>query len=395
MGPLAPQIIGNELNLIVAFLIGIGFGFALEQAGFSTSKKLVGLFYGYDFTVLKVFMTGGLTAMTGVIILTHFGLLDIDLVYINPLYLWPAIVGGLIMGLGFVIGGFCPGTSICAAAIGKIDAMYFVLGSFIGVYIFAEGYPLFEGLYKSSFYGSPFIYDTLGISRGLFAFSFIMIAIILYWIVSWIQAKINKQEIIFNNYKTYIPISIIAFIIAFSTLFLPNKKDSILSKVNDINFIYSQQIDKISTDELAIRLLKNDKSLQLIDVRDIQEFNKSALPNAFHTEMNNLFTKDLNKILSTKGKINIFYSDDELNAKKAALIAKELDIKNIFILEGGYNNFKEEYLTINYETINTNNNNYDLIRFRKEASPQIIKLIEESKPKAVVKQVNKRALGGC
>jgi len=120
MGPLAPQIIGNELNLIVAFLIGIGFGFVLEQAGFSTSKKLVGLFYGYDFTVLKVFMTGGLTAMTGVIILTHFGFLDIDLVYINPLYLWSAIVGGLIMGLGFVIGGFCPGTSICAVAIGKL-----------------------------------------------------------------------------------------------------------------------------------------------------------------------------------------------------------------------------------------------------------------------------------
>lgn len=395
MGPLAPQIIGNELNLIIAFLIGIGFGFALEQAGFSTSKKLVGLFYGYDFTVLKVFMTGGLTAMTGVIILTHFGLLDIDLVYINPLYLWSAIVGGLIMGLGFVIGGFCPGTSICAAAIGKIDAMYFVLGSFIGVYIFAEGYPLFEGLYKSSFYGSPFIYDTLGISRGLFAFSFITIAIILYWIVSWIQAKVNKQEINFNNYKNYIPISIVAFMIAFSTLFLPNKKDSILAKVNDTNFINSQQIEKISTDELAIRLIKNDKSLQLIDVRDIQEFNKSALPNAFHTEINNLFTKDWNKILNTKGKINIFYSDDELNAKKAALIAKELDVKNVYILEGGFNNFKEEYLTTNYETMNTNNYSNDLIRFRKEASPKIIKLIEESKPKSVVKQVNTRALGGC
>lgn len=395
MGPLAPQIIGNELNLIVAFLIGIGFGFVLEQAGFSTSKKLVGLFYGYDFTVLKVFMTGGLTAMTGVIILTHFGFLDIDLVYINPLYLWSAIVGGLIMGLGFVIGGFCPGTSICAVAIGKIDALYFIIGSFIGVYIFAEGYPLFEGLYKSSFYGSPFIYNTLGISRGLFAFSFITIAIILYWIVSWIQSKVNKEEINYNNYKVYIPISIIAFMIAFSTLFLPNKKDYILTQVNDINFINSQKIEKISTDELAIRLLKNDKSLQLIDVRNIEEFNKLALPNAYHTEINNLFSKSWNKILNTRGKINIFYSDGELNAKKAALIAKELDVKNVYILEGGFNNFKKEYLNLNTENLNTTNYNYDLIRFRKEASPQIIKLIEESKPKVVVKQVNTRALGGC
>ena len=86
--------------------------------------------------------------MLGVIVLGHFGLLDISLIYINPTFLWSAIVGGLIMGLGFVIGGFCPGTSVCAAAIGKIDAMIFILGSFIGVLIFAEGYPIFENFIK-------------------------------------------------------------------------------------------------------------------------------------------------------------------------------------------------------------------------------------------------------
>ncbi len=163
--------------------------------------------------------------------------------------------------------------------------------------------------------------------------------------------------------------------IAFSTLFLPNKKDHILTQVNDINFINSQNINKISVDELAIRLLKKDKSLQLIDVRNIKEFNKIALPNAYHTEVNNLFSKSWNKILNTRGKINIFYSDDELNAKKAASIAKELDVKNVYVLEGGFNNFEKEYLNLNTENLNTTNYNYDLIRFRKEASPQIIKLI--------------------
>lgn len=149
MGPLVPDIIGNELNFIVALFIGIAFGFILEQAGFSTSRKLVGLFYGYDFTVLRVFFTAGVTAMLGVIVLGHFGLLDLSLIYINPTFLRSAIAGGLIMGLGFVIGGFCPGTSITAAAIGKIDGMIFVLGSVIGVFIFAEGYPVFENFYNA------------------------------------------------------------------------------------------------------------------------------------------------------------------------------------------------------------------------------------------------------
>ncbi|MGQ9643197.1 MAG: YeeE/YedE thiosulfate transporter family protein, partial [Ignavibacterium sp.] len=103
MGPLVPDIISNNLNFIVALVIGILFGAILEQAGFSTSKKLVGLFYGYDFTVLRVFFTAGLVAMIGVMALDHFGLLDMSLVYINPTFLWSAIIGGLIMGLGFVV----------------------------------------------------------------------------------------------------------------------------------------------------------------------------------------------------------------------------------------------------------------------------------------------------
>jgi hypothetical protein len=54
MGPLIPQgFINPDLNLFFAFVIGLGFGSVLEQAGFSSSRKLAGLFYGYDFIVLR------------------------------------------------------------------------------------------------------------------------------------------------------------------------------------------------------------------------------------------------------------------------------------------------------------------------------------------------------
>ena len=110
MAPLVPSMISPEFDFVMAFLLGIGFGFVLEQAGFSSTRKLVGLFYGYDFTVLKVFFTAGVTAMTGVLLFGHFGILNLDAIYVNPTYLWSALVGGLIMGAGFIIGGFCPGT---------------------------------------------------------------------------------------------------------------------------------------------------------------------------------------------------------------------------------------------------------------------------------------------
>src|SRR5512145_514473 len=141
MGPLAPnEIISENTNFLLAFFIGIAFGWVLESSGFSSSRKLAGVFYGYDTVVLKVFFTGAVTAMLGLLFLSLFGWIDLNLVYVNETFLWSAIIGGMIMGLGFIMGGYCPGTSFCGAAIGKIDAMIFIVGLFIGVAIFGAGY---------------------------------------------------------------------------------------------------------------------------------------------------------------------------------------------------------------------------------------------------------------
>src|SRR5512140_3527781 len=160
MGPFVPDLISDQLNLVVALILGIGFGFVLEQAGFSSSRKLAGVFYGYDFTVLRVFFTAGVTAMSGVIIFGSLGWLDTGFIYINPTYLQAAILGGVIMGFGFIIGGYCPGTSVCGAAIGKIDAMIVVGGGLIGVFLYAELYPWFEGITNASVLGNVRIFNT-------------------------------------------------------------------------------------------------------------------------------------------------------------------------------------------------------------------------------------------
>lgn len=195
MGPLAPyEIISENTNLFLAFLIGICFGFVLEQAGFSSSRKLAGVFYGYDMVVLKVFFTGAITAMLGLLFFSLFGWIDLDLVYVNETFLFSSILGGVIMGLGFILGGFCPGTSFCGAAIGKIDAMLFVIGLFIGVFIFQEGYPLWEGIYKAEFWGYPRVTEYLGLSYGVFALLLILVAVGMFWVAEWAEKKFAREE---------------------------------------------------------------------------------------------------------------------------------------------------------------------------------------------------------
>ena len=112
MGPLIPnELIPSEWNFVIALLIGMAFGFILESSGFSSSRKLAGVFYGYDFAVLKVFLTAGIVAVIGLYYMDYLSWVDIKQLYIQPTYLWGAIVGGMIMGVGFLAGGFCPGTS--------------------------------------------------------------------------------------------------------------------------------------------------------------------------------------------------------------------------------------------------------------------------------------------
>ncbi|MDX9811314.1 MAG: YeeE/YedE thiosulfate transporter family protein [Bacteroidales bacterium] len=195
MGPLAVnEIISENTNLFLAFIIGIGFGFVLEQSGFSSSRKLAGMFYGYDTVVLKVFFTAAITTMLGLLFFSLFGWIDLDMVYINPTYLPSAITGGIVMGAGFIMGGFCPGTSFCGAAIGKIDAMVFIGGLFLGVFGFGITYGWWEKLYFAGYKGEPKISDSLGMSDGLFGLILIVVALAMFAAGEWAEKKFPREE---------------------------------------------------------------------------------------------------------------------------------------------------------------------------------------------------------
>lgn len=196
MGPLTTLAqLPEWLNLLIAFCIGIGFGFALEQAGFSSSRKLVGMFYGYDTTVLKVFFTAAIVALAGSQLLSFFGLLNLKLVYVNPYYINATLIGGAIMGAGFLMGGYCPGTGISALSIGKIDAFIFLLGGMTGAFLFAETYPMIESIALENYRGTMRIDEWLGVSAGLFTLLLIVAAVALFWLAELAEKKFSRADI--------------------------------------------------------------------------------------------------------------------------------------------------------------------------------------------------------
>jgi len=195
MGPLTfNDIISTEWNYVIALIIGMAFGYILEASGFSSSRKLIGVFYGYDFVVLRVFFTAVSVAMIGLLYLDYFGFLNFSQLYVLPTYLNAQILGAIIMGFGFLLGGFCPGTSLTALAIGKIDGWVFTAGIWLGIFIFSEAFPLIEDFYNSGYLGYVTLMDQFGVSPYVVAFVFALVAVSAFTVASIVRRRVKDVQ---------------------------------------------------------------------------------------------------------------------------------------------------------------------------------------------------------
>jgi uncharacterized membrane protein YedE/YeeE len=184
---------GDEFSLLVAFVLGLGFGFCLERAGFGSARKLAAQFYLYDMSVFKVMFTAIVTALLGVTYLGWLGWLDLDLVYLVPTHLGPQIVGGLVLGVGFVVGGYCPGTSVAALATGRFDALIYALGIFAGSFAYAELYPSIKPFVNANALGPVTLPELLHLPWGLVVFVVVLIAVAGFWGATLIERRVGGR----------------------------------------------------------------------------------------------------------------------------------------------------------------------------------------------------------
>ena len=173
---IAPYEISYALSLGLAVLVGIFFGLSLERSGLGDPHKLTGVFYFRDFTVPKVMFTAIVVASTGIYLLSDLHVLDLSRVWIIPTFFWPQLVGGLVFGVGFVVSGYCPGTSVAGLASGRLDALVTMAGIVAGSLLFAMFFPVLEGFYLSSDQGVVTIQSLLGVSHWVVIAVLIVVA---------------------------------------------------------------------------------------------------------------------------------------------------------------------------------------------------------------------------
>ena len=130
-------------------LTGVLFGYVLEGAGFGSPRKLTAQFRLSDWSVFKVMLTAVIVAAAGLWLAEAAGLIPARAVFVPTVYFWAIAAGGALIGGGFALGGYCPGTAAVGLGSGRGDALVFILGMVAGTAIFAAVFAPLETFYMA------------------------------------------------------------------------------------------------------------------------------------------------------------------------------------------------------------------------------------------------------
>ncbi len=340
---------GDEASLIVAFLIGIGFGFFLERAGFGSAKKLVSQFYLNDLSVFKVMFTAIVTAMLGVTYLSWAGFLDLSLVYLVPTYWVAQVVGGLLLGVGFVVGGYCPGTSIAATATGKLDGLVFVLGFAAGTLGFALAFPLVKGLYTAGDIGTKTLPQVLGIPYGILVFGVVLMAVFGFMGATWVERKMAARAADGVGEPTCACLSKLTLNQKLGGLALALGALAVFANVAPGHTVtvdakelltgVERQEDHVTPAELAAWIIEGRTDYRLVDIRDEKAFAEYHIPTAENVPLATV----ADGALGRTEKI-VLYGDGGIHAAQAWMVLKGRGYTRVYTLLEGLDAWKDEVL---------------------------------------------------
>ncbi len=348
MGPFSTVYSWGTWTLyIVSFFIGIGFGAALEMAGFGDSRKLTGQFYLRDMTVLKVMF--GAIVVAGVLLglFSSLGLIDMSLVWVNPTFLWPGVVGGFVMGVGFMIGGFCPGTSVVAAATLKLDGMVFLLGVAIGIFLFGETVPLFKSFWLSSSYGVLTLPEVFGANKGDIILGLVVVGLGSFALAELAEAKLGgggterEVRILPRTRLGWTAVGGLALLAVIAAVkgepTTQDRWERIAAKASEK--LTSRQV---YVDPREVAEVTRDTNLYtvVLDVRPEADYNLFHLKGSRNVTLGQLSDQHwVKEQLSTLPSNTAFFtvSWDEIGATEAWKRLTAQRLPNVYIVEGGIN----------------------------------------------------------
>lgn len=332
---------------VVFAVIGFAFGFVLEMAGFGNSKKLAGQFYFKELTVLKVFFGAIVTGMVLLFLSSAIGILNFDLVFVPETYLWSGLLGGTIMGVGFIIGGFCPGTSVVSASTFKLDGVFFLLGALFGVFAFGETEQFFDSFYNSGYYGRLTLMDVFHLPTGVIVLLIVFMALFMFWGAEKLEHIFGKRDLSKEPRIRYAGAGALV-LVALAVLIIgqPTTADKWARIAKEKEVALANREVQIQPGELLASMANDTLNMVLLDVRSEADYNFFHIIGARNVQSGKV--KAIIPELLRQPAANTVYvvmSNDEAAATEAWKILVAESVPNVYILEGGINNWIKTFVS--------------------------------------------------
>ena len=345
--PLSLDTIFLKFGVYLIFLgIGFLFGFVLETSGFNHSPTLAAQFYFKDLRVFKVFFTAIVVAMLLIFAASAIGLLDYNLIWVNPTYLWSGIVGGLIMGVGFILGGFCPGTSLVALATFKVDGIFFVLGGLFGVFLFGETVDKITYFFNGSYFGRLTLMDVFNQPTGIIVILVTLMAIFMLWGGEQLERIFGGKDpkkapkIRYGGAAIFVVLAVTIAIIG-----QPTTLDRWERLAPEQQTALDTREYQIHPGELLEVFHDHKLNLVMLDVRSEADYNLFHLLDAENVTPLELPAHIDNFIAQPANTLFVLMSNDETAATESWKTMVAESVPNVYILEGGINNWLDTFST--------------------------------------------------
>lgn len=334
--PLFPEVFGHETGLVLGVVIGFLFGFVLERAGFGRAPVLAAQFYGGDNRVLKVMFSGIVTAGLGVGLLSGLGVLDVSQMLVPETFLWPQLVGGLLIGVGFIVSGYCPGTSVVATASGHIDGLVTFGGVMLGALVFGYAYPWLEPFYLSGSMGVVRLHELLSLPEVVLAAGVLAMALGAFFGVEALERWLSKRRgeplpLANASLRNRVFVSLgVVMAVGLGTLAMPKAAPVTPDK----------PFSAIAPVELARALVESPDAMHLVDVRPNAACVSARIPGAMCLPADDADGAMLAKVSPTR--VLVLYAAADIAA--LPLPARKF-AGEIRVLAGGYDAFRTAVLS--------------------------------------------------
>jgi len=173
---------------IYALLVGVCMGYLIQRVGASSPGMILRNLRLENLSIIK-FMA--LTIAVGMLLVFGLGAAGVGMHFdVKPLYVIGVALGGLIFGVGFAVGGYCPGTCVVGVGEGRKDAWFAILGGIVGALAFTVLYSVLLGpLIEPMDYGKLTLFDALHLPSVLVA---LVVGAIFLVVIAKLPTEVKK-----------------------------------------------------------------------------------------------------------------------------------------------------------------------------------------------------------